>query len=166
MLPKNDSLWYKNAVFYEVLIRGFSDATGDGTGDIPGLISKLDYIEWLGIDCIWLLPFYASPLRDGGYDISDFMTVLPEYGTVDDIKKLIEAAHAREIRIIADMVMNHTSDQHPWFIESRKPNSPKRDWYVWSDTDQRYADARVIFCDTEISNWTHDPDAGAYYWHR
>lgn len=162
----NDPLWYKTAIFYEVSIRGFSDATGDGSGDIPGLTEKLDYIEWLGIDCIWLLPFYASPLRDGGYDISDFMTVLPEYGSIDDVAQLIEAAHVRGIRIIADMVMNHTSDQHPWFLQSREPSSPKRDWYVWSDTDQRYTDARVIFCDTEISNWTHDPEAGAYYWHR
>ncbi|MGH8895543.1 MAG: maltose alpha-D-glucosyltransferase [Egibacteraceae bacterium] len=162
----NDPLWYKTAIFYEVLIRGFFDATGDGSGDIRGLIEKLDYIEWLGIDCIWLLPIYASPLRDGGYDISDFTTVLPEYGSIDDVAKLIEAAHVRGIRIITDMVMNHTSDQHPWFLQSRDPNSPKRDWYVWSDTDQRYADARVIFCDTEISNWTHDPEAGAYYWHR
>ncbi|MGH8885346.1 MAG: maltose alpha-D-glucosyltransferase [Egibacteraceae bacterium] len=162
----NDPLWYKTAIFYEVSIRGFSDATGDGSGDIPGLTEKLDYIEWLGIDCIWLLPFYASPLRDGGYDISDFMTVLPEYGSIDDVAQLIEAAHVRGIRIIADMVMNHTSDQHPWFLQSREPSSPKHDWYVWSDTDQRYTDARVIFCDTEISNWTHDPEAGAYYWHR
>jgi maltose alpha-D-glucosyltransferase / alpha-amylase len=162
----NDPLWYKTAIFYEVLIRGFFDATGDGTGDIRGLIEKLDYIEWLGIDCLWLLPFYTSPLRDGGYDISDFMTVLPEYGSVNDVAELIEAAHVRGIRIIADMVMNHTSDQHPWFLQSRDPNSPKRDWYVWSDTDQRYMGARIIFCDTEISNWTHDREAGAYYWHR
>jgi maltose alpha-D-glucosyltransferase/alpha-amylase len=161
-----DPLWYKTAVFYEVLIRGFYDSSGDGTGDIRGLIEQLDYIEWLGVDCIWLLPFYASPLRDGGYDISDFMTVLPEYGTVDDVAQLMEAAHVRGIRVIADMVMNHTSDQHPWFIESRDPRSPKRDWYVWSDTDERYLDARIIFIDTEISNWTHDPEAGGFYWHR
>ncbi|MBA2576408.1 MAG: maltose alpha-D-glucosyltransferase [Euzebyaceae bacterium] len=147
-------------------MRGFYDSTNDGTGDIRGLSEKLDYIQWLGIDCIWLLPFYQSPLRDGGYDISDFMTVLPEYGTVDDVAQLLEQAHVRGIRVIADMVMNHTSDQHPWFQESRKPGSDKRDWYVWSDTDDRYNDARIIFVDTEISNWTHDHDAGAYYWHR
>jgi maltose alpha-D-glucosyltransferase/alpha-amylase len=162
----SDPLWYKSAIFYEVLMRGFYDSTNDGTGDIRGLSEKLDYIQWLGIDCIWLLPFYQSPLRDGGYDISDFMTVLPEYGTVDDVAQLLEQAHVRGIRVIADMVMNHTSDQHPWFQESRKPGSDKRDWYVWSDTDDRYNDARIIFVDTEISNWTHDHDAGAYYWHR
>ena len=162
----NDPLWYKSAIFYEVFIRGFYDSTGDGTGDIRGLIEQLDYIEWLGADCIWLLPFYASPLRDGGYDISDFMTVLPEYGTVDDVAELVEAAHTRGIRVIADMVMNHTSDQHPWFLQSRDPGSPFRDWYVWSETDDRYADARIIFIDTEISNWTHDQEAGGFYWHR
>ncbi|CAN5403896.1 maltose alpha-D-glucosyltransferase [soil metagenome] len=166
MALTSDPLWYKSAIFYEVLMRGFYDSTNDGTGDIRGLSEKLDYIQWLGIDCIWLLPFYQSPLRDGGYDISDFMTVLPEYGTVDDVAQLLEQAHVRGIRVIADMVMNHTSDQHPWFQESRKPGSDKRDWYVWSDTDDRYKDARIIFVDTEISNWTHDHDAGAYYWHR
>jgi len=149
-----------------VVIRGFYDATNDGTGDIRGLTERLDYLEWLGIDCIWLLPFYSSPLRDGGYDISDYLTVLPEYGTVDDVAELIEQAHTRGMRVIADMVMNHTSDQHPWFQEARRPGSPKRDWYVWSDTDELYPDARVIFVDNEISNWTHDPEAGAYYWHR
>ncbi len=161
-----DPLWYKSAIFYEVLIRGFYDSTGDGTGDIRGLQERLDYLEWLGVDCIWLLPFYASPLRDGGYDISDFMTVLPEYGNVDDVAELVEAAHTRGLRVIADMVMNHTSDQHPWFLESRDPSSPKRDWYVWSDTDERYQDARIIFVDTESSNWTHDPEAGGFFWHR
>jgi len=166
MQPLNDPSWYKTAIFYEVLVRGFADATNDGTGDIRGLIERLDYLSWLGIDCIWLMPFYESPLRDGGYDISDFLTVLPEYGSVEEVAELVDAAHSRGIRVITDMVMNHTSDQHPWFLEARDPNSPKRDWYVWSDTDQRYADARIIFCDTEISNWTHDPDAGGFYWHR
>ncbi|HEY8339181.1 MAG TPA: maltose alpha-D-glucosyltransferase [Egibacteraceae bacterium] len=166
MSLQSDPLWYKNAIFYEVLIRGFYDANADGTGDIRGLIERLDYLEWLGVDCLWLLPFYQSPLRDGGYDISDFMTVLPEFGTVDDVAELLEAAHARGMRVIADMVMNHTSDQHPWFQESRKPGSPKRDWYVWSDTDERYSEARIIFVDSEKSNWTWDPEAGAYYWHR
>jgi maltose alpha-D-glucosyltransferase / alpha-amylase len=162
----NDPLWFKTAIFYEVVIRGFYDNSNDGTGDIRGLTERLDYLEWLGIDCIWLLPFYQSPLRDGGYDISDYMTVLPEYGDVDDVAQLLEESHRRGIRVIADMVMNHTSDQHPWFQESRNPGSDKRDWYVWSDTDERYSDARIIFVDTEISNWTHDPEAGAYYWHR
>ena len=166
MALSNDPLWFKSALFYEVVIRGFYDSTNDGTGDIRGLTERLDYLEWLGIDCIWLLPFYQSPLRDGGYDISDYMTVLPEYGTVDDVARLLEQAHGRGMRVISDMVMNHTSDQHPWFQESRKPDSPRRDWYVWSDTDERWADARIIFVDTEISNWTHDPEAGAYYWHR
>ena len=166
MALSNDPLWFKSSIFYEVVIRGFYDATNDGTGDIRGLTERLDYLEWLGIDCIWLLPFYSSPLRDGGYDISDYLTVLPEYGTVDDVAELIEQAHTRGMRVIADMVMNHTSDQHPWFQEARRPGSPKRDWYVWSDTDELYPDARVIFVDNEISNWTHDPEAGAYYWHR
>ncbi len=166
MALSNDPLWFKSAIFYEVVIRGFYDSSNDGTGDIRGLTDRLDYLEWLGIDCIWLLPFYQSPLRDGGYDISDYMTVLPEYGNVEDVGRLLEESHSRGLRVIADMVMNHTSDQHPWFQESRNPDSPKRDWYVWSDTDENYSEARIIFVDTEISNWTHDPEAGAYYWHR
>ena len=163
-----EPLWFKRAVFYEIHIRGFFDGNGDGSGDFRGLTEKLDYLQWLGIDCIWLLPFYESPLRDGGYDISDFTRVHPDYGTVDDVKDLIDAAHARRIRVIADLVMNHTSSDHPWFQESRTggPDGPKRDWYVWSDTDDRYQDARIIFTDTEVSNWTYDPVAGAYYWHR
>ena len=162
-----EPLWFKRAVFYEIHIRGFFDANGDGSGDFRGLTEKLDYLQWLGIDCIWLLPFYRSPLRDGGYDISDFGNVHPDYGSVADVEELINAAHARRIRVIADLVMNHTSADHPWFQESRSdPNSPKRNWYVWSDTPERYQDARIIFIDTESSNWTYDPVAGAYYWHR
>jgi maltose alpha-D-glucosyltransferase / alpha-amylase len=163
-----EPLWFKRAVFYEIHIRGFFDGNGDGSGDFRGLIEKLEYLQWLGIDCIWLLPFYESPLRDGGYDISDFTRVHPDYGTVDDVQELIDAAHARRIRVIADLVMNHTSSDHPWFQESRTggPDGSKRDWYVWSDTDERYRDARIIFTDTEVSNWTYDPIAGAYYWHR
>ena len=162
-----EPLWFKRAVFYEIHIRGFYDANGDGSGDFRGLTEKLDYLQWLGIDCIWLLPFYRSPLRDGGYDIADFTLVHPDYGTVDDVQQLIDAAHARRIRVIADLVMNHTSSDHPWFQESRSsPDNPKRDWYVWSDTPERYQDARIIFIDTEASNWTYDPVAGAYYWHR
>jgi maltose alpha-D-glucosyltransferase/alpha-amylase len=162
-----EPLWFKRAVFYEIHIRGFYDADGDGSGDFRGLIEKLDYLQWLGIDCIWLLPFYESPLRDGGYDIADFYKVHHDYGTVEDVRRLIEAAHARQIRVIADLVMNHTSSDHPWFQESRASrDSPKRDWYVWSDDPQRYADARIIFIDTEASNWTYDPVAGQYYWHR
>ncbi|HEX3975082.1 MAG TPA: maltose alpha-D-glucosyltransferase [Solirubrobacteraceae bacterium] len=163
-----EPLWFKRAIFYEIHIRGFFDGNGDGSGDFRGLTEKLEYLQWLGIDCIWLLPFYESPMRDGGYDISDFTRVHPDYGTVDDVQDLIDAAHARRIRVIADLVMNHTSSDHPWFQESRTggPDGPKRDWYVWSDTDERYQDARIIFTDTEVSNWTYDPVAGAYYWHR
>jgi maltose alpha-D-glucosyltransferase/alpha-amylase len=165
---EGDPLWFKRAVFYEIHIRGFYDANGDGSGDVRGLTEKLDYLQWLGIDCIWLLPFYESPLRDGGYDIADFLKVHPDYGNVDDVKQLIDAAHARGMRVIADLVMNHTSSEHPWFVASRSggPEGPKRDWYVWSDTPERYQDARIIFIDTEQSNWTYDPVAGAYYWHR
>ncbi|MEY2404078.1 MAG: maltose alpha-D-glucosyltransferase / alpha-amylase, partial [Acidimicrobiaceae bacterium] len=163
----SDSRWFQRAVFYEVLVRGFNDATGDGTGDIKGLTEKLDYLEWLGVDCLWLLPFYQSPLRDGGYDISDFFSVLPAYGDVKDAANLIDEAHRRGMRIIADLVMNHTSDQHPWFQESRLSRTgEKSDWYVWSDDDTRYSDARIIFVDTETSNWTWDPLREQYYWHR
>jgi maltose alpha-D-glucosyltransferase / alpha-amylase len=166
MTLQHDPLWYKSAVIYEVLTRGFYDSNNDGTGDFRGLLERLDYIQWLGVDCIWLLPFFESPLRDGGYDISDYFSVLPEFGGVEDVAELLEAAHARGIRVIADMVMNHTSDQHPWFQEARQPGSPTRDWYVWSDTDDRYSEARIIFVDTERSNWTWDSVAEAYYWHR
>jgi maltose alpha-D-glucosyltransferase/alpha-amylase len=163
----SDIRWYKRAVFYEVLVRGFYDCNNDGSGDIPGIISKLDYLEWLGIDCIWLLPFYQSPLRDGGYDISDYWTVLPEYGQVADVAQLVDESHRRGMRVVADLVMNHTSDQHPWFVESRQDRTnPKADWYVWNDDDQRYRDARIIFVDTEKSNWAWDPQRGQYYWHR
>jgi maltose alpha-D-glucosyltransferase/alpha-amylase len=162
-----DPLWFKTALFYEIHIRGFYDANGDGSGDFRGMTEKLDYLQWLGVDCIWLLPFYRSPLRDGGYDISDYLTIHDDYGRVDDVRAFIEAAHQRGIRVIADLVMNHTSADHPWFQEARSsPDSPKRDWYVWSDTVHRYEDARVIFIDTESSNWTWDEQAGAYYWHR
>ncbi|MFN2594409.1 MAG: maltose alpha-D-glucosyltransferase, partial [Actinomycetota bacterium] len=162
----DDPHWYKSAVFYELYVRSFHDSNADGFGDFRGLTEKLDYVEWLGVDCIWLLPFFQSPLRDGGYDISDFFSILPEYGNLNDFMEFLDAAHARGIRVISDMVMNHTSDDHPWFEESRKLGSDKRDWYVWSDTNERYEDARIIFLDTEKSNWTWDEEAGAYYWHR
>jgi maltose alpha-D-glucosyltransferase/alpha-amylase len=166
-IDRGDERWYQRAVFYEVSVRSFFDANGDGTGDIQGLIEKLDYLSWLGVDCLWLLPFYSSPLRDGGYDISDYFTILPEYGKLGDAVRLIEEAHKRGIRIIADLVVNHTSDQHPWFQESRQDqDNLKADWYVWSDTDQRYPEARIIFTDTERSNWAWDPDRQQYYWHR
>ena len=163
---ERDPFWYKSAVFYEVYVRSFYDANADGIGDFRGMKDRLDYLEWLGIDCVWLLPFYRSPMRDGGYDISDFYSIMPEYGTLNDFSEFLAAAHERGIRVVADLVMNHTSDQHPWFRESRLPGSPKRDWYVWSDTNERYADARIIFVDSERSNWEWDDIAGAFYWHR
>ncbi|HEX7188851.1 MAG TPA: maltose alpha-D-glucosyltransferase [Actinomycetes bacterium] len=164
---QRDPHWYKRAVFYEVLVRSFKDSNGDGTGDLAGLIDKLDYIQWLGVDCIWLPPFYRSPLRDGGYDVSDYTDVLPEFGTIGDFVEFVDAAHARGIRVIIDFVMNHTSDQHAWFQSSRTdPNGPFGDFYVWADTDEAYSDARVIFVDTETSNWTFDPVRKQYFWHR
>ncbi|WP_228504131.1 maltose alpha-D-glucosyltransferase [Clavibacter phaseoli] len=162
-----DKQWYKRSVFYEVMIRSFVDSNGDGTGDIQGLISKLDYLQWLGIDGLWLPPFFQSPLRDGGYDISDYMAVLPEFGTLDDFKELVTKSHERNMRIVIDLVMNHTSDQHEWFQQSRSdPDGPYGDFYVWSDTDEKYEDIRVIFVDTEESNWTFDPVRRQFFFHR
>jgi maltose alpha-D-glucosyltransferase/alpha-amylase len=165
---EQEPLWFKTAVFYEIHLRGFFDGNGDGSGDFVGLTEKLDYLQWLGVDCVWLLPMYDSPLKDGGYDIADYKTVHPDYGTMADATAMIEAAHERGMRVIADLVMNHTSSEHPWFQRARHapPGSPERDWYVWSDSDDVYSDARIIFTDTEASNWTWDPVAGAYYWHR
>ena len=166
-ITPDDARWYQTAVFYEVAVRGFFDANGDGFGDFVGLTQRLDYLEWLGIDCLWLLPFFQSPLRDGGYDISDFLSVLPESGTIDDVHTFLDEAHRRGIRVIADMVMNHTSDQHPWFVESRQDRTnPKADWYVWGDDPERWSEARVIFLDTEPSNWSWDPQREQYYRHR
>jgi maltose alpha-D-glucosyltransferase/alpha-amylase len=163
----NVAPWYKNAVFYEVYVRAFYDSNGDGHGDLKGLTQKLDYLKDLGVDCLWLMPTYPSPLKDDGYDIADYCGVHSDYGTLDDFKALLEAAHARHIRVIMDLVLNHTSDQHPWFQAARADrNSPYRDYYVWSDSDEKYRDARIIFVDTEHSNWTWDPRAGQYYWHR
>jgi maltose alpha-D-glucosyltransferase / alpha-amylase len=162
-----ESLWYKDAIFYEVYVRGFYDANADGDGDLIGLTSKLDYFQELGVDCLWLMPIYASPLKDDGYDIAEFRQIHPTIGTVSDFETLTREAHARGIRIIADLVANHTSDQHPWFQEARRdPTSPKRAYYVWSDTDQVYKGTRIIFRDTESSNWTWDPVARQYFWHR
>ena len=162
-----EPLWFKTAVFYEIHLRGFYDGDGDGSGDFRGLTVKLDYLQWLGVDCIWLLPMYQSPLRDGGYDIADFFAVHEDYGVIEDVRRFIDEAHQRGMRVIADLVMNHTSSDHSWFQEARSsPDSPKRDWYVWSDTKERYKEARIIFIDTETSNWTWDEQAGAYYWHR
>jgi maltose alpha-D-glucosyltransferase/alpha-amylase len=162
-----DPFWYKRAVFYEVLVRSFNDSNGDGIGDLKGLTQKLDYLSWLGVDCLWLPPFFASPLRDGGYDVADYTSVLPEFGTLGDFVEFVDAAHRRGIRVIIDFVMNHTSDQHPWFQASRNdPTGPYGDFYVWADDDKGYADARIIFVDTETSNWTYDPVRKQYYWHR
>jgi maltose alpha-D-glucosyltransferase/alpha-amylase len=160
-------LWYKNAVFYEVYVRAFHDSNGDGHGDLNGLTQKLDYLQDLGIDCIWLLPIYPSPLKDDGYDIADYYGVHPDYGSIEDFKNLVDEAHARGIRVIADLVLNHTSDQHSWFRSARADrNSPYRDYYVWSDTDLKYQGTRIIFVDTEPSNWTWDEAAGQFFWHR
>ena len=164
----NDPLWYKDAVIYQVHIKSFFDANNDGIGDFPGLISKLDYIADLGVNTVWLLPFYPSPRRDDGYDIADYRGVHPDYGTLADVKRFINEAHQRGLRVITELVINHTSDQHPWFQKARhaKAGSKARDYYVWSDSDQKYAGTRIIFLDTETSNWTWDPVAGQYFWHR
>jgi maltose alpha-D-glucosyltransferase/alpha-amylase len=163
----NDPHWYRKAVFYEVLVRAFADSKGSGSGDFTGLIGKLDYLQWLGVDCLWLPPFYASPLRDGGYDISDYQAVLPEFGTLPEFTELVSQAHQRGIRVVTDLVINHTSDQHPWFQASRSdPEGPYGDFYVWADDDTGYPDARIIFVDTETSNWTFDSARRQYFWHR
>lgn len=166
-IAKKDYEWYRSAVFYEVLVRAFFDSDNNGSGDLKGLTEKLDYLHWLGVDCLWLPPFYDSPLRDGGYDIRDFRAVLDEFGTVEDFKLLLDEAHARGIRVITDLVMNHTSDSHEWFQQSRTdPDGPYGDFYVWTDDPDTYSGARIIFVDTEDSNWTYDPVRGQYYWHR
>jgi len=159
--------WYKDAVFYEVHVRAFFDSNGDGKGDFAGLTQKLPYIRDLGVTCIWLLPMYPSPLRDDGYDIADFYNLHPDYGTMEDFERCLEEAHHLGLRVIADLVVNHTSSECAWFQEARRDrNSPYRDYYVWSDDPTKYKDARIIFCDTEASNWTYDPVAGQHYWHR
>ncbi|MCA9832533.1 MAG: maltose alpha-D-glucosyltransferase [Thermomicrobiales bacterium] len=166
MLSRDD-MWFKDAVIYQVMVKSFFDSSNDGFGDFVGLTEKLDYIRDLGVDCIWLTPIYPSPLRDDGYDISDFTSIFPDYGTVNDFQAFTDAAHERGIRVIADLVMNHTSDQHAWFQEARSdPNSPKRDYYVWTDDPSEYDGVRIIFTDTETSNWTYDNVAGQYFWHR
>ncbi|QED37090.1 maltose alpha-D-glucosyltransferase [Antarcticibacterium arcticum] len=166
--PENQMYWYKDAVIYELHIKAFYDSNGDGVGDFEGLLQKLDYLEDLGVTAIWLLPFYPSPLRDDGYDIADYYTINPTYGDIKGFKKLIKEAHKRGLKIITELVINHTSDQHPWFQKARMapPGSPERDYYVWTDDPNKYKDARIIFTDTEPSNWTWDPEAKAYFWHR
>jgi maltose alpha-D-glucosyltransferase/alpha-amylase len=163
-----DPLWYKDAIMYELPVKSFFDGNADGIGDFQGLYERLDYLQNLGVTCLWLLPFFPSPLKDDGYDIADYVNVHPSYGTLDDFKQFLHAAHERGMRVIIELVLNHTSDQHPWFQRARSApaGSPERDYYVWSDTDQRYAQARIIFVDAERSNWTWDPVAEAYYWHR
>jgi maltose alpha-D-glucosyltransferase/alpha-amylase len=161
------SLWYKDAIIYQLHVRAFFDSDGDGIGDFKGLIQKLDYIQDLGVTAIWLLPFYPSPLKDDGYDIADYTGIHPSYGTLADFRTFLEEAHRRGLRVITELVLNHTSDQHPWFQEARSSReNPRRDWYVWSDTDDRYRGVRIIFVDTELSNWTWDPISKSYYWHR
>jgi maltose alpha-D-glucosyltransferase/alpha-amylase len=163
----DQALWYKDAIIYQLHVRTFYDSNNDGIGDFPGLMQKLDYLQDLGINVIWLMPFFPSPLRDDGYDIANYRAIHPNYGTLEDFKAFLAAAHARGIRVIIEMVLNHTSDQHPWFQESRSSrDNPKRDWYVWSDTDDRYKGVRIIFLDTELSNWAWDPVSKSYYWHR
>jgi maltose alpha-D-glucosyltransferase/alpha-amylase len=160
-------LWYKDAIIYQLHVRTFYDSNGDGIGDFRGLTGKLDYLQELGVNALWLLPFYPSPLRDDGYDIADYTSVHRSYGTLDDFKAFLAAAHERGIRVLIELVLNHTSDQHPWFQEARSSReNPRRDWYVWSDTDDKYRNARIIFVDTELSNWAWDPVSKAYYWHR
>jgi len=163
----SDPLWYKDAVFYEVYLRAFCDSNADGHGDLRGLMQKLDYLQELGVDCLWLLPIYPSPLRDDGYDISDYYGIQSRFGNMQDLQDLIEAVHARGMHLVMDLVLNHTSDQHDWFQQARSDrNSPYREFYVWSDSDQVYQEARIIFLDTEKSNWTWDEKAGQYFWHR
>src|SRR5262249_6298103 len=151
---------------YQLAVKSFYDSNGDGIGDFRGLMEKLDYLQLLGINTLWLLPTFPSPLRDDGYDIADYLSIHPDYGTLPDFEEFVQEAHRRDLRVITELVMNHTSDQHPWFQEARQRDSARHDWYVWSDTDQRYLGARIIFTDTERSNWAFDQVAQRYYWHR
>ncbi len=164
----SNPLWFKDAVIYQLHVKTFQDSDGDGVGDFGGLIQRLDYLAELGVTAVWVMPFYPSPLRDDGYDIADYLTVNPSYGTMEQFDAFLAAAHARGLRVITELVLNHTSDQHPWFQRARRaaPGSPERDYYVWSNTAERYREARVIFQDFELSNWTWDHLAGAYFWHR
>ena len=163
-----DPLWYKDAVIYQVHVKAFRDSNSDGTGDFGGLTQGLPYIKELGVNTVWLLPFYPSPLRDDGYDIADYHGVHPQYGTLADFRHFLREAHALGLRVITELVINHTSDQHPWFQAARRApkGSAKRNYYVWSDTDTRWPETRIIFTDTEKSNWTYDPVARQYFWHR
>ncbi|WP_030143408.1 maltose alpha-D-glucosyltransferase [Mycetocola saprophilus] len=162
-----EPLWYRRAVFYEVMVRSYVDSNADGTGDMKGLISKLDYLQWLGIDALWLPPFFTSPLRDGGYDVADYRSILPEFGTIEEFRELVTRAHERNMRVIIDIPLNHTSDQHPWFQASREdPEGPYGNFYVWSDDNEKFPNIRIIFTDTEESNWAFDSVRKQYYFHR
>src|SRR6188474_1057240 len=164
----SNSLWFKDAVIYQLHVKTFQDSDGDGVGDFGGLLQRLDYLAELGVTALWLMPFYPSPLRDDGYDIADYLTVNPSYGTLEQFDAFLAAAHARGLKVITELVLNHTSDQHPWFQRARRapPDSPERNYYVWSDTANRYREARVIFQEFEPSNWTWDHVAKAHFWHR
>jgi len=164
----DDGLWFKDAVVYQLHVKAFQDSNGDGIGDFAGLTERLDYLRDLGVTALWLLPFYPSPGRDDGYDISDYGDINRDFGSMRDFRRFMQEAKRRELRVITELVVNHTSDQHPWFKRAKRspPGSSARDWYVWSDNDQKYAGTRIIFTDTEKSNWTWDQEAGAYYWHR
>ena len=166
--PERGPLWFKDAVIYQLHVRAFHDSDADGIGDFRGLTQKLDYLQDLGITALWLQPFYPSPLKDDGYDIADYTAVHPSYGTMAHFRRFLQEAHRRGIRVITELVLNHTSDQHAWFQRARRspPGSRWRDFYVWSDTADRYDEARIIFRDFETSNWAWDREAGAYYWHR
>ncbi|MBI4207681.1 MAG: alpha-amylase, partial [Betaproteobacteria bacterium] len=166
--PSDDPLWYKDAVIYQLHVKAFFDANDDGIGDFRGLASKLDYVKELGVNTIWLLPFYPSPLKDDGYDVADYHNVHPQYGTRNDFRVMMREADRRGLRVITELVVNHTSDQHPWFQAARRApmDSAKRDYYVWSNDPNKYAGTRIIFTDTESSNWTWDDVAKAHYWHR
>ncbi len=163
-----DALWYKDAIIYQLHVKAFSDSNNDGIGDFAGLTEKLGYLQDLGVTALWLLPFYPSPGRDDGYDIADYGAINPDFGTMKDFRRFIVEAKRRGLRVITELVINHTSDQHLWFKRARRsdPKSSARNWYVWSDTDQKYLGTRIIFTDTEKSNWTWDPEAGQFYWHR
>jgi maltose alpha-D-glucosyltransferase / alpha-amylase len=168
MIDRSDPDWYRDAIIYQLHVKSFFDSNDDGIGDFEGVTRKLDYIKDLGVTAIWVMPFYPSPLRDDGYDIADYRGINPSYGSMRDFRRFVKEAHSRGLRVITELVINHTSDQHPWFQKARraKPGSAARDFYVWSDTDQKYQDTRIIFLDTEPSNWSWDPIAQAYYWHR
>ncbi|MBC8110779.1 MAG: alpha-amylase, partial [Verrucomicrobia bacterium] len=160
--------WYKDATIYQIHVRSFKDSNQDGIGDFTGLMQNLDYFEELGITAIWVQPFFASPQRDGGYDIADYYNINPDFGTIEDFRNFVTEAHRRNLKVIIELVINHTSSDHPWFQRARNApkGSPERDWYVWTDNPEQYKDVRIIFTDTEPSNWTYDKVAEQYFWHR